>query len=277
MSRHYCATFYTEPEKKLPENVRYVIHGQETCPSTNKTHWQSYIELTKPMRIIAIKKLFKDNTIHLESRKGSREEARDYCKKDNNYTELGEWILGQGHRTDLKKIVNLMSQGTKLTDIMIEHPQTYCQYRNGLKDISAEIIKRKTPTFRPVEVILLTGPTRCGKTRMAMSEATYKIQAANMQWWQDYNQDAIICIDEYNNNVSIDIMLALLDDYTQKLNVKGSHTYSAWNKVYITTNLKLKEIHPNAKQSQRDALFARINKIINFWDEVPERDEVVQG
>lgn len=265
--RHYCATFFTEPKKETPECVRYAIYGKEVCPTTQKVHWQAYIEFSKPMRMNAVKKAYNDEKVHLEERKGTRDQARTYCMKDKQYEEVGTWISGQGHRTDLDDIVTQMKNGTKLSDIMLEHPKTYCQYRNGLKDINAEIIKRRTPKFHPVEIILLSGPTRCGKTRLAMSEATYKIQAANMQWWQDYDEDKIICIDEYNNNVSIDVMLALLDDYTQKLNVKGSHTYSAWNKVYITTNLRVHEIHPNAKKSQRDALFARIDKVINYWDE----------
>jgi len=268
-SRHYCATFFKRPEEKLPDNIKYVIHGQETCPTTNKTHWQSYIELTKPMRIKAVKTLFNDNTIHLESRKGSRDQARNYCKKDNNYIELGEWTLGQGHRTDLKEIVASMSRGAKLTDIMIEHPQTYCQYRNGLKDIASAITKKSLVPFRQVEVILLTGPTGCGKTRLAMTEATYKIQACNMKWWQDYDQDTIICIDEYNNNVRIDELFALLDGYELRLNVKSSHTYAAWTKVYITTNLKVHQIHQHALEEHRNALFRRITQIREFWDEVP--------
>lgn len=266
--RNWCATFFQQPHWDDDESFRYAIFGEEICPKTKKTHWQSYIEFDKPVRMSYVKKIFNDKTIHLEPKMGTREEARDYCKKNNKFTEYGKWTKGQGHRSDLDNIIDEMKKGKKLTEIMIEHPKTYCQYRNGLKDISAEIINTGIPAFRKVETILLCGPTGCGKTRLAMESATYKIQGSQLSWWQDYNGDKVICIDEYNNDMPITDILALLDGYKLRLNIKGSHTYAAWDKVYITTNLKIDEIHTNAKEAHRNALFRRITKIINFWDDV---------
>lgn len=265
--RHYCATFFIEPKIKLPDGVRYAIYGKEICPSSGKTHWQSYLEFNKPMRMAAVKKMYDDKTIHLEERRGTRDQARTYCMKDNMFEEFGQWISGQGHRSDLDNFVEKLKGGTKLSELMLEEPRLYCQYRNGLKDIAAEIFKAEIPAFREVEVILITGPTGCGKTRQAMAEATYKIQGSQLQWWQDYEGDEVICIDEYNNDMKITDMLAILDGYKLRLNIKGSHTYAAWKKVYITTNLKINEVHENAKNAHREAFFRRIKKIVNYWDE----------
>ena len=150
---------------------------------------------------------------------------------------------------------------------MEQAPTTYCKYRNGLKDLAALGIKKKTNTFRNVEVILISGPTGVGKTRQAMNEATYKINGCDLDWWQDYNQDEIICIDEYDNDLKITTLLNLLDGYQTRLNVKGTHTYANWNKVYITTNCKLWEIHPKAKEAHRQALQRRISRVINLWND----------
>ena len=100
-----------------------------------------------------------------------------------------------------------------------------------------------------------------------MEEAEYRIQGTQLSWWQDYDGEKCICIDEYNNDVPIGEMLNLLDGYQLRLNVKGSHTYANWTKVYITTNLKLDELHANAKQAHRDALFRRITTIIDTWED----------
>lgn len=268
MSRHYCITFFTEPKLKICDKVRYAIYGKEICPVTKKIHWQSYIELYKPSRIAGIKKIYQDNTIHCEIRKGTREEARDYCKKDNQFTEHGKWIKGQGHRSDLETIVNELQEGKKLSEIMLDQPSVYCQYRNGLKDIASQVNKNNTKKFRKLEVELICGPTGTGKTRSAMEFAQYRIQGTQLNWWQDYDGEEIICIDEYSNDIKITELLNLLDGYQLRLNVKGSHTYANWTKVYITTNLKLEELHGEAKPAHRDALFRRITKIKNFWNEV---------
>lgn len=263
-ARHWCATFWKEPTFK-PDDVRYMIIGKEVCPETQKLHWQTYIEFYKPVRMAAVKKMFLDNTVHLGVRFGLREQARDYCKKDNQFKELGNWISGQGFRTDLHDICEEMKNGKKITDIIEENPTVYCKYRNGLNDIAAHYSKQRVPAWRDVEVILLTGPTGCGKTREAMKEAKYKIEGFNLEWWQDYNEESCIVIDEYNNDISITKLLNLLDGYKLRLNVKGSHTYAHWTKVYITTNLKVDELHSNAKPAHRDALFRRITKVVNFW------------
>jgi len=264
-ARNYCATFFTKPKKELPEGIRYAVYGYEICPETKKEHWQSYIELNKPMRMTALKKLYEDDTIHFEVRMGTRDQARTYCQKDGKYEEHGKWISGQGHRTDLEDIVDQLKKGTKLSTVMLENPKLYCQYRNGLKDIAAKVASDNIPKFRNVEVILIAGPTGCGKTRVAMEEATYKIQASQLQWWQDYDGDKVITIDEYDNNLPITEMLALLDGYKLRLNVKNSHTYAEWNKVYITTNLRIEQLHNNAKPAHRDALLRRITTIKDYW------------
>ncbi len=269
-NRFYCLTLWKKPEVTLPTDVRYAIYGEEICPNTKNTHWQCYIELLKPMRFAAIKKLYNDDTMHIEEKYvwSTREEARDYCKKDNKFLEFGKWISGQGHRTDLFDVVDKMKSGTTLNEIKLEEPSLYCKYRNGLNDIYHTIKETNIEKFRKVEVILLTGPTGCGKTRLAMEEAEYKTEGYNLEWWQDYDNQKCILIDEYNNDIPIQKLLTLLDGYKLRLNVKGGHTYANFNKIYITTNLKIDEIHSQAKPAHRDALFRRITKIENFWNEV---------
>lgn len=273
-SRNYCATFFANPVRRLNnKEIRYAISGEEICPTTGQKHWQCYIELFKPARIAGVKKILDDEKVHLEPRKGTREQARDYCKKDGKFLELGTWITGQGHRSDLDDVVKKLKEGQTLNSLMVENPKVYCQYRNGLRDIAGSVTKSITQKFREVQVVLLTGPTGCGKTRFAMDEAKYKIQGTQLGWWQDYDQEECICIDEYSNDVKITELLSILDGYQLRLNVKGSHTYANWKKVYITTNLKLEELHREAKQAHKDALMRRITRVIDFWPRQERNEE----
>lgn len=273
--RHYCATFFRKPEA-MPEQLRYLILGEEICPTTGTTHWQAYMELFNPQRMTAIKRFFDDNTVHLEERKGTREEAKEYCMKDNKYTEFGTWIMGQGHRSDLDSVTAELVSGTKrIDDIALEDPSFFCRYRNGLKDIQQIADKRASRAFRHVEVTLLSGPTGCGKTRQAMesSDQIYKIEGTrlganhSMGWFDGYEGEKTLVIDEYDNNVPISRLLTLLDGYQLQIPIKGSCTYARWDKVLITTNLKPHELHPQAKPVHQTALRRRITKIKNLWDE----------
>lgn len=267
-SRSYCLTFYKKPlNGPYDKSIRYFIQGEEICPTTKRMHWQSYVEFNKPVRFKWVKDVFGDSTVYIEARKGTRVQARDYCKKDGKYIEYGKWITGQGHRTDLEPIIDKLKSGTKLSKLMIEYPRVYCRYRNGLKDIAAEVNKQSIPEWRDLDITLITGPTGCGKTREAMKHAKYKIEGENLKWWDGYDMENTILIDEYNNDVKIGKMLNILDGYRLRLDVKGGFTYANWNKVYITTNLKVDEIHQNAKKAHRDALFRRITRIIDHWSD----------
>lgn len=289
--RRFLVTTFVKPTVWTHEEIRYVVWGYEKTPTTHRDHWHGYMEFSRPHRMTAVKKWFADKTMSFRLI-NSRDHARAYCMatadsnhpkkgKTISYVEYGSWTQGQGERFDIQNIVTDMKTGTTLTEIMLEKPQVYCQYRNGMKDIAAQITKEKTKEFRKVRVVLLTGPTGCGKTREAMARAQYRIQGTQLAWWQDYDGEEVICIDEYSNDVKITELLNLLDGYQLRLNVKGSHTYANWHTVYITTNLRKHEIHSEAKPAHRDALFRRITDIKDFWpsefcDDVI-CDEVVQG
>lgn len=88
ISRSYCFTAWKKPIY-TDAPVRYIVVGEEICPTTGKLHYQGYVEFTRSVRMNAVKKYFSDNTMHLEKRKGSREQARCYCMKDKKYTEVG--------------------------------------------------------------------------------------------------------------------------------------------------------------------------------------------
>lgn len=263
--RHWCATFFTEPKRINEKNLRYIIVGKEICPNSNRDHWQCYLEFRDPVSMKYIKNLFDDKTIHLEKRNGTREQARDYCKKENNYKEFGVWATGQGFRTDLADITTEIVNGKRINEIMIENPTIYCKYRNGLKDIQATIDKKNSKEFRKVEVEVISGPTGCGKTRKAMENASYKIEGSQLDWWDGYDMDETIVIDEYSNDIKITRLLNFLDGYQLRLPIKGGFTYAGYTKVYITTNLRKEELHPTAKKAHLDALFRRITKWTDLW------------
>lgn len=274
-NRSYCFTSFNPIKPPTDANIRYLIVGEEICPSTRKTHWQGYIELRKPQRISWIKKVFEDPSVHLEARRGTREQARDYCMKDGKYAEYGNFAAGgQGTRNDLKSIANELVSGTKtIQDVMIEEPALYCKYRNGLKDIAQLGQQRKNQEFRQLYVEFITGPTGCGKTRGASEKFpnAFLLHASELSknggsgWWDGYSGEETIIIDDYDNDTNITKMLNILDGYKLRLPLKGSFTYAAWKKVFITSNLRLHEVHPNAKPAHKDAFWRRIHKTTDLW------------
>lgn len=104
-------TAFVEPSIDCYNNIQYMIYQKEKCPSTNKIHFQGYCELKNRMTLFRIKnELFKDNTIHIENRRGSQEQAIKYCSKKESQVEppITYGIpRRQGARTDLDEIAAL--------------------------------------------------------------------------------------------------------------------------------------------------------------------------
>lgn len=86
-----------ESVNDLP-GIRYAIAQIEKCPTSQRLHIQGYLEFKDSKRMNTIYKMFPAN---LEYRKGSRDDARDYCRKKKwkgkdkgqvqRLPEFGEW------------------------------------------------------------------------------------------------------------------------------------------------------------------------------------------
>lgn len=66
--------------------IKYLC-GQLEKGATGNIHWQGYLELENPMRIKAISQILAlifEVRAHVEPRKGTAAQARDYCMKDES-------------------------------------------------------------------------------------------------------------------------------------------------------------------------------------------------
>ncbi len=121
--------------------VSYAVFQTERGGSTGREHLQGYIELEKPMRLSEVKKLLGSDTVHLESRRGNRVQARDYCRKSdsriNGPFEFGTWAR-QGKRSDLASIAADIRHGTAIEDLGEEYDAQLIVYRRGIEKLARE-------------------------------------------------------------------------------------------------------------------------------------------
>lgn len=108
--RNWCFTSYDLESFKVPDDhpdFRYCVYQAEECPETKRVHYQGYIEFNKAVHFNTVKRIFGDDSIHLESRKGTRQQARAYCMKpESRYAEpieFGKWEENEGKRSDLNE------------------------------------------------------------------------------------------------------------------------------------------------------------------------------
>lgn len=268
--RNYCFTDFIIQDLETIYNdnkdiIRYLCFGREYCPKTMKEHQQGWVQFFNPKSLKTAQRILNLPKQHFEACKGNEYDNDKYCTKDGKYRKFGKFI-SQGQRTDLEEIKRQLDNGATIKTVADNFFGDFLRYHNGISKYKQLCDKTRSKNWRNIEVILICGPTDCGKTRHAMKEAKYKINASELLWWDGYEGEECICIDEYNNDIPVTKLLNLLDGYQLRLPIKGGFTYANWNKVFITSNLKVEELHAQCKEEHRNAMYRRISRIINLHD-----------
>lgn len=264
-SRNYCFTAYDKDEVSFalanhqPAEIKYLCYGIEICPTTGKTHYQGYLELKSSIRLTGVKKLFGPNSkTHFEYRKGTADEARNYCMKDGSFYEFGERAK-QGERSDLIKLKEKLDEpGITLKQVADDHFTEFLKYTKGImayRTISC------TQRDWPVNLEIHIGPTNCGKSHYAKTSFpnAYWMMKPNGSsvFFDGYDGQDTIVLDEFYGWIPWDLLLRMCDRYPLKLQVKGGSTECLVKNVIITSNKDIINWYPNIKEI--DPLIRRIN------------------
>lgn len=299
--QHLAQNFYWDElwsigQSILPNSrnspLRYLCWQGEICPQTRRFHIQGYCEFSAPVRMGAVKKFLNNSTIHLEPRRGTKEEARAYCSKPETrapgslFCEFGAQIM-DGERTDLAAFVNDVKEGKDDVDLVETHPSCFVRYNKAADRIRAAYAQRRTQHRRRLDVFLLYGPPGCGKTHKAiewsrnasktfflLTEAA-RASGGSTVWFDGYHGQQVLIIDDLNSDwLPEQLLLSLLEKHPASLQFKGGTTAAVWDTVYITSNYRFKDWFisklDNGTHGYKNdkALGRRISKIIDMTNNV---------
>lgn len=238
--RDWCFTAWSEPDPEY-ESIKYIVWGEERCPKTDRIHYQGFACFNRTYRLRGVKRIINAGTdCHVEPRRGTRSQAREYCLKDGNFREWGRFESLS--TSDLfKQDINFLKE---------EYPAFFCRYHKGLS-----LLQDKGEKWRDVSATILWGEeSGVGKTRTAMDhDSVYKLDPP-YNWWDGYQGEKRIVIDDYKvGSIPRGQLLNILDGYRLRLETKGSHTWASWTEVYITSNF--------CPECWDDALLRRVKEI----------------
>lgn len=260
-------------------HFRYVVFQSE-AGANGTTHYQGYIEFSKPIRFNACKNIIGGNP-HLEKRHGTRDQARDYCMKDatrlpnTSPHEYGTWATSPGARNDILQIADEFKAGKRIREIANEYPAVYVRYHKGLEKLYSMMQTKRTEV--PL-VTLLYGKTGVGKTRAVMGMPDVFKKDGTDQWFDGYAGEDILLIDDFagkKSRITLSFMLNLLDRYEVRLPIKGSFVDLSAKSIFVTTN-----IHPRLwydysdREEHYNALKRRFSHVIYYPRAGPHEMEV---
>lgn len=200
---------------------------------------------------------------HLESLRGTHQQASVYCQKGGHFTEYGS-LPTPGSRSDLRSSCDLLRDSKSLRRLADEQPEVFVRFHSGFRALfitSSILTERAEKSFVHVYV----GPPGTGKSRRAKDEADtigrvyYK---PNGEWWDGYEGQECVIFDDFYGNYPFHDLLKCLDRYPHQVPVKGSFVQLNPKHIYITSNKPIHRWYDWAKVGQKEALYRRVDEYL---------------
>lgn len=278
-SRAWCFTLnnYTEDEvDHLAEvDCKYMVYGRELGESKTP-HLQGYVEFPTPRRLAAVKTAL-GGRCHIEARLGKAKDAANYCKKGRQSHE--EWTTCKengptfgtgaditergtctqpGQRTDLEQLGAMVRAGIKPRAIATLCPGEYIKYGKGIEGLASKLQKDREEA---PQVIWRWGSAGVGKSFRPMKDHKSVYIKDGTQWWDGYEQQQAIIIDDFDGHWPFRDLLRLLDRYPYQGQYKGGYVKINSPFIYITCEFPPEHVYATSP-NELAQVTRRLNKVI---------------
>ncbi len=252
--RNVCATLnnYTEQEEAdfkfhFGPLCNYLIYGRETGES-GTPHLQIYMEFKKQIRLKAIKKL--SPRLHVEKRRGTAQQASDYCGKEDSDPFIAGTISHPGTRTDLHAVMEDIRSNPKRSKIslMEAHPQVCARYPSFVNTYQT-LVQELEPldwTDGNSPNLWVYGPPGTGKSLYFRNRVKYPSIFPKLpnKWWDGHNGQPVVLLEdlEPSHHWLGHLLKIWADRYPFMAEIKGHAQKLRPEELHVTSNYHPEEI-----------------------------------
>ncbi|QCX35039.1 replication-associated protein [Blackfly DNA Virus 10] len=265
-SRAWCFTInnYTDDDQErlrtlgLEDTVQYMIWGREVAPETGTKHIQGYI-YWHTARTMAPTKERINQRAHLEMAKGTPQQNKEYCSKENDYEEVGQFPA-QGKRNDLDAAIETLKTTKSLRQVAEAHAGTFVRYHRGLHAWATTTQVVAPRRERPL-VTVVVGLPGVGKSRWIAAESGDDVfYKPNGAWWDGYQQQTNVVLDDFRGGIPFAELLRVLDRYPLKVPIKGGFEEFTSPRIWFSSNKYVCDWYAAEVTTDRlDALYRRLS------------------
>lgn len=242
--------------------AQYLVYQLEQGEN-GTAHYQGYVYFKEAKTLTKMKKI--NGRAHWEVRRGSHDQAREYCMKEEGRLqgpfEEGEPPV-QGKRTDVENLYADIKAGMSLKDLADTHTDAYMKFHKAVLHVKGLVYEKRTD--KP-QVIWYWGETGTGKTRKAFEDNpnAYFKDMSNGKWWDGYEQQECVIFDDMRKDTfKLHELLRILDRYPLQVEYKGGSIPFNSPKIIITScyhPAKMYQTNENINQ-----LLRRIDEVVEF-------------
>lgn len=267
----YEELFKTAKELKA---LIYMIGGNE-IGENGTFHTHIFLVFKNPKRFDTIKNAFPK--AHIDACRGTNEDNRNYILKEGKHenkadtkvlNSIVEWgdmpVDSQGKRNDLEVLYKAIKDGLTNFEIIEEYP-SYMFNIDKIERVRQTLKEEEyKDQYRELEVTYIWGTSGSGKTRHVMEKYGYSNVYRVTDYknpWDSYKGQDVVVFEEFRSSMKISEMLNYLDGYPLELPCRYSNKIACYTRVYIITNIDLKEQYETLQWEQPETYNAFLRRI----------------
>lgn len=292
-SRKYQLTINNPTEKGYDHGrIRNVLNDSKPlyyclCDETGENgtpHTHIYVYYENAVYFSTMKNRFPE--AHIETAQGSSQENRDYIRKEGKYLnsekketnhsetfeEYGEMPLDKSAKNETvsEQVLRMVQDGCSNSEIIQRFPSygTKIQHLDRMRQTFLE--EKFKNEWRDVKVTYIYGEAGTGKTRYVMDtygyENVYKVTGYENPF-DNYRGEPVLLLDEFHSSLLFNELLQYLDGYPCRLPARYADKIACFTKVFIISNISLKQQYKNIQYEQPqlwNALIRRIDRVVKF-------------
>lgn len=280
-----CFTINNPGETPISFDVaqmHYLVYQREKG-SNGTEHYQGYCEAKTAKTLSSWKTLLGNQGAHIEVRRGTAQQASDYCKKDASRmegqqpVEFGTMkVTTPGKRNDISSFKDAIVSGKRKRDLLDDHCLMMAKYGRFYDTVRG--LYRPERTYAR-KIYLLIGPPRCGKTRTVMEQhrgenrhTLFDMPLSNGTMWHDgYDGHSHVLIDDFAgaaSHITLTNFLRLIDPWNPvQVPIKGGFVWWDPDVIYITTNIYPRDWYKwENRVIQYQAVAERFRAVFDFYE-----------
>ncbi|AJD07539.1 replication-associated protein [Sewage-associated circular DNA virus-23] len=242
---NYTDDEWNELKRWCMVNTKYAIMGKEVGPQCGTPHIQGYLSANKPHRRSGMVEVCR--RARWEAAKGNDTQNDDYCRKaakeGREVWRHGQPCTGAGQRTDLLRVAAAVDSGVSLREIASENPSEFIKFHRGILAYR-NLVRPAVPRDFKTELHVFVGPPGSGKSRRAQELASSfgtVYRKVRGPWWNGYEQQQSVIIDDFYGWVPFDELLRVADRYQHQVEIKGGFEEFNSKIIIITSNRPIKD------------------------------------
>lgn len=255
----------------------FIAFQREICPTSQREHFQGYVQFVRrATRKSACERL--GGSPHCETRRGTHAQALAYATKLETRI-AGPYQAGQGVEervsSGLAVCKDLVDSGAPEVAIAEAHFATWAVHHRAIARYALLRRNRLALDREPPRVHVFYGPPGCGKSRLAREESNasgkpvYWLSQSGAgrgapQYWDGYDGEEYVVIDEFYGWLPFSFLLRLLDRYPLAVNQRGSQAFFAAKEIWFTSNRSPREWYPSIPSDRYEALLRRIHRTVRW-------------